>query len=208
MVQYWTLSGLSPAPLDSLLLSKYLALLPASIGCAPQGHSLDSPWRIVPAWMDPLCPQVERVRSDRGVYQLTETRVGKPNFLASSKGQLWGVTYTPELLCRIELRLGLCLMSQTHLVYLCVTTPPPKLMVWNNRYLPHTVSEHQESGSSLPGCTQAVSWCCSCLMGVESMLPRSLTWLLAEGLSSLPDGPLCRAVHKTWQLSSHKSNDP
>ena len=49
MVLYWTLSGLSPAPLDSLLLSKYLALLPASIGFAPQGHSLDSPWRIVPA---------------------------------------------------------------------------------------------------------------------------------------------------------------
>lgn len=125
MVQYWTLSRLSPTPLDSLLVSKYLSLLPASKGFAPQDHSLDSSWRIVPAWMEPLCPQVERVRSVKALYQPTETRVGKPNFLASSKGQLWGVTHTPELLCRIELHLGLCLMSHTYLVYLCVTNPPP-----------------------------------------------------------------------------------
>lgn len=91
MVQYWTLSRLSPNPLDSLLVSKYLSLLPASKGFAPQDHSLASSWRIVPAWMEPLCPQVERVRSVKALYQPTETRVGKPNFLASSKGQLWGV---------------------------------------------------------------------------------------------------------------------
>ena len=41
--------GLAQLPLTSLLLSKYLSLLPASNGFAPQDHSLDSPWRIVPA---------------------------------------------------------------------------------------------------------------------------------------------------------------
>lgn len=53
-----------------------------------------------------------------------------------------------------------------------------------------------------------VSWGCSHLMGMENLLPRSLTRLLAGGFSSLPGGPLCWAAHTARQLSYPSAHDP